>query len=260
MIRLLKIGGSLITDKQKPYTARLDVIREIALAVKNAYGNQFMIGHGGGSFPHTSAKKYRTIEGFVNEESKLGLGIVHYDATALNQIFVHALHEAGVPAMSFHPSSFVLPFNDHPEKVFLDPLFEALRLGIVPVFYGDALVDGKKGCTIYSTEKLIALIAKHVKNAVIGMAEMVGGVYTADPLKNPDAELIPEINRENYREIFELLGGSHGIDVTGGMRHKVEELLKLAREGIPSVIFRGTPSNIERFLKGEPVEGTWIHW
>ena len=54
------------------------------------------------------------------------------------------------------------------------------------------------------------------------------------------------------------IGGSAGVDVTGGMRGKLLELLDLADLGIDSVIFNaGIEGNIARALKGECV-GTRI--
>ena len=50
----LKLGGSLITDKDKPYTARTQVIadiaKEIVAARKTDPDMELLIGHGSGSF------------------------------------------------------------------------------------------------------------------------------------------------------------------------------------------------------------------
>ena len=55
---LIKIGGSLITDKTKPYTTRPEVIKRIAKEIKEAVSEKdvnLIIGHGAGSFGHQSA-------------------------------------------------------------------------------------------------------------------------------------------------------------------------------------------------------------
>ena len=60
---LLKLGGSLITDKTKPYTANIPVIKRLAREIHEAREEKdinLIVGHGGGSFPHVSAKKYQT--------------------------------------------------------------------------------------------------------------------------------------------------------------------------------------------------------
>ncbi|MFN8459248.1 MAG: hypothetical protein U0401_32125 [Anaerolineae bacterium] len=52
---LLKLGGSVITDKTKPFTARMDVIERLAQEINHALTDrggdlQLIIGHGAGSF------------------------------------------------------------------------------------------------------------------------------------------------------------------------------------------------------------------
>jgi len=50
------------------------------------------------------------------------------------------------------------------------------------------------------------------------------------------------------------------VDVTGGMRHKIEESLEMAQKsGISSVIICGkTEGNLEKAMSGEVVTGTEI--
>jgi len=262
-LRLLKIGGSVITDKTKPYTPRHEVIGEIAAAVAKAYFSgrkNFILGHGGGSFPHTSAKKYGVVRGIVDHVTRFGVGVVHRDATEINQIFMMALHGRNVPALSFHPSSFIFLRGGEVEKILVEPLECALGWGLVPVVYGDVVVDGVKGSKILSTETVFEILTKYMKVGVIGMAERFGGVFTSDPSVDPSAELVERVDRHNAHEVLSYTGASHGIDVTGGMRHKLERLLELAKRGVDSILFKGTPENIERFLMGKKVEGTYITW
>jgi len=265
-LRILKLGGALITDKTKPYTARTDTIYRISDEINRAFkeGAVFLVGHGGGSFPHTSAKKYRTAEGFVHDKSAYGAAVVHFDATTLNQIVIRSLLEAGVPAMAFHPDSFLLMSGGRVSRVFLRPILSALDKGYVPIFYGDVIVDTEKGCGIASTETIIYEMARRLRTYYkieVGMAEIVGGVYTADPTRDGAAELIERIDRTNYRQVCRFLGGSHGIDVTGGMLHKVKILASLARMGIRSYIFDGTSADsVYRFLTGKNVKGTVVEW
>ncbi len=81
---LVKLGGSLITDKDKPYTARREVITQLVEQVsliKHENPNlKLIIGNGAGSFAHQSANKYNTINGFSCDEEKLGFCLVHQDA------------------------------------------------------------------------------------------------------------------------------------------------------------------------------------
>ena len=63
----LKLGGSLITDKERPRTPRLDTLRDLSTQIAAARARDpnllLLIGHGSGSFGHVVAKKYATRDG-----------------------------------------------------------------------------------------------------------------------------------------------------------------------------------------------------
>jgi isopentenyl phosphate kinase len=66
------------------------------------------------------------------------------------------------------------------------------------------------------------------------------------------------MGRDDLIKFEGFIGASAGVDVTGGMRGKIAELLDLADRGTESVIFNaGREGNIVRALKGERV-GTRI--
>jgi len=58
------------------------------------------------------------------------------------------------------------------------------------------------------------------------------------------------------------IGEPSGTDVTGGMRHRVESALALARLGVPSLLANGlTPGLLGKALAGhpsQPVPGTEV--
>ena len=102
---LLKLGGSIITNKTQPFTARMDVIDRLAAEIKAALDErgddlQLIIGHGSGSFGHEAAAKYRTNEGAVAADSWLGFAEVAAAAAELNTIVMKALRNAGVPVVT----------------------------------------------------------------------------------------------------------------------------------------------------------------
>jgi len=258
---LIKLGGSLITDKAKPFTPRLDVIKRLANEVHEARetGLKIIIGHGGGSFPHKPAKDYRTNEGIISKDSYKGISLVQDAASRLNRIIVNSLIEAGENAVSVQPSAGLIAENGRIREWYLESIKEMLKHNLLPVPYGDVALDLKKGCCIISTEEILNYLAKHLGSKRIVLAGIVEGVFTSDPQKNPDAKLIREINSKNYELIKKYLGGSAGIDVTGGMLHKVEEMLELAKAGIESELISGEKENILlRSLLGEKGLGTII--
>lgn len=258
----LKLGGSLITQKDKPFTEDREVINRIAKEIHEARKEKYfnlLIGNGGGSYPHVPAKKYKTAEGIINKESLKGIAEVQDAASRLNRIVVRALLDVGENAISIQPSSVCLTQNSRIVEFYPKPLEIFLEKDMIPVVYGDVGLDLKRGCCIISTEELFVFLAKKLKPTKIISAGMVDGVFTADPLKNSKAELIPDITSKNYPKIKKMLAGSAGIDVTGGMFHKVERYLELSKIGVNSYIISGAVKNrLKDTLLDKEVRGTVI--
>ena len=106
MVTLLKLGGSLITDKNKNATLRSDVLTRLASEIHNALEQNphpLLIGHGSGSFGHFEAKKHNTINGVQTQEQWQGFARVSTIASALNFHVANALQEAGVPILRIQP-------------------------------------------------------------------------------------------------------------------------------------------------------------
>jgi len=265
---LLKLGGSVITDKTNPFTARTDVINRLATEIKNALDErgddlQLIIGHGSGSFGHEVANKYQTHKGAVSADSWLGFAEVAAAAAELNYIVLTALRRAGVPALKFQPSASTRTRGNQLMYLETFPLKEALSHGLVPIVYGDVSIDASQGMSIVSTEKLFDNLARELTPARIILAGQVDGVYESDPLANPAAGIIEDIDRTNWDEVELMLGGSHGTDVTGGMFTKVQEMYRLTVAMPPMqamIISAEEAGNVEAVLKGQTVNfGTLIN-
>jgi len=260
----LKLGGSLITQKDKPFTENREIIRQIAKEIHEARKKKsfrLLIGNGGGSYPHVPAKKYKTAKGIINRNSLKGIAEVQDAASRLNRIIVRALLDAGENAISIQPSSVCLTRNSRIVEFYTKPLEMFLEKNMIPVVYGDVGLDLKKGCCIISTEELFVFLAKKLKPKRIISVGIVDGVFTADPFKDKKAKLIPEITLKNYPKIKKMLAGSAGIDVTGGMLHKVERYLELTEIEIKSYIISGKAKNqLKNALLGKKVSGTVIRY
>ncbi|MBU5557470.1 MAG: isopentenyl phosphate kinase [Candidatus Aenigmatarchaeota archaeon] len=261
---IVKLGGSILTDKTKPFTADMDTINRLAAeihAARMANKNlKILLGHGGGSFPHVPAKEYRVKDGIISEKSIKGISLVQDAASQLNRIVVRALIDAGENAISVQPSAAAFMKDGKIFKWYVEPIAEMLKHNMLPVFYGDVVLDLDKGCSIASTELLIDYLIQVFRPQRVIVAGNVDGVFTADPHKDKNAKLIPLITPENFCEVKKYLGGAAGIDVTGGMLHKIERLLELAKLGIESeIVNAGRPDCLKRALLGEKGLGTIIH-
>jgi len=264
----LKLGGSVITDKTNPFTVRLEVLERLAHEIKNALlvrGTelQLIIGHGSGSFGHVAAAKYQTQRGAVAADSWLGLAEVAAAASELNHLVIKALRQANVPAIKFQPSASTRMRGQQLLYFETFPLKEVLRHGLVPVIYGDVSLNATQGMSIVSTEMLFDNLAQELSPAKIILSGQVGGVYDRDPVACPTAALIRQITPTNWTEVETKLGGSHGVDVTGGMLTKVREMYNLTLAMPPMqvmIISAEIPGNVEAALTGQAIElGTVIN-
>jgi isopentenyl phosphate kinase len=258
----LKLGGSLITDKHTPRSARLDVINRIAREITNALQTnpelQIVLGHGSGSFGHTSGKKHGTIDGVDSAAGWLGFAEVWHDASLLNKIVLDSLVEAGLPALAFPPSSSIISQDRNIITWNLNPLQSALRQGLIPVVFGDVVFDTARGGTILSTEDLFTHLALKLNPDRILLTGLDPGVWKDFPVCT---SLLKEITPVELPPLQEKIQQSQAPDVTGGMETKVEQMLQLIKK-LPSLevaIFSGEePGNIQNSLGGD-IKGTVLH-
>jgi isopentenyl phosphate kinase len=236
---LIKLGGSLITDKNKPYTVKAKIIKNLVKQIKfilaKDKNTKLILGNGAGSFGHYSAQKYNIKDGIKRESQKYGFSVVQNDVKRLNQIVVGELLRQKINAVSIHPSSIIVCSNGKPKKVFLDSLLGLIKQDITPVIYGDIVYDAVKGSHIFSTEDLFKILIDKLHNKHI-VIEKVIYLTTVDGVLDTNGRVIKNITNKNYRKIKKGLYKPAGFDVTGGMRHKLDEALKLTKRKIKTHI------------------------
>jgi isopentenyl phosphate kinase len=259
-IILIKLGGSLITNKSKPLELRAEVLADLVSQVKKAWDeteDSIILAHGSGSFGHVPAEKYKTIDGKIHEQSVYGAAVVEDVASQLNRIVVGECLKQNLPAVSIRPFDVLHLDKGKVKRVDLDSLIHSLSLGFLPVLYGDVVLDLKTGFTIWSTEKVLNLLASEMK--IRGMkVDKVIHCGETDGFLVKD-KVVPEINLGNVMEMKKFVGTTKGFDVTGGMLHKVEEALITAEAGIDSYIIGGNHGgNLFRAIVGEEFIGTRI--
>ena len=248
----MKLGGSIITDKKSSYTANIQAIKTIANVLKTVK-SPLLISHGSGSFGHTSAQKYGGKHGY---HSLLGIAKVAKDAAEINRIVMDNLIDEGLPAISFRPQSFLMAENGVLKDSFVIPLQEALWQGLIPVVYGDVILDTKWKSTIFSGETTLNILCRFLQKKY-EIPEIIE-LCDVDGVLNLNQETIPHINTGNWKEINKYLIKNSVTDVTGGMRHKIESALDIAQLGIKTIITNGNKrESIKKAIEGKAV-GTVI--
>lgn len=246
----LKLGGSLITEKSKPLTARLDIIQqlagEIAEALQSDPDLRLVIGHGSGSFGHFTAARYGTHHGSSSSENWRGFCEVADAARQLHRIVMHALLEQDLPVMSFSPSSMMIARAGELNADFSEPVHLALDAGLIPVLHGDAVLDTSRGSSILSTEQVFAALGQRMKPERMLLAGIEPGVL------DPDGHVLDLIQAADL-DLLEF-STPENADVTGGMRSKVEQASLFASQhpGTEVIIFApSSPGSLTRVLLGE---------
>ncbi len=260
-VTILKIGGSVLTDKSLPSTSRPDQIRRIAAEIKAGMSSKLVLVHGAGSFGHHQAREFGLKSG-LNEKSIRGIMPTHNAVRELNDMIVAALYANGVYAAPVHPLSACVLKDGRIEHLDLDVIDRMLADGIVPVLHGDVVMDTVKGIDVLSGDQLVAYLAKALGAKKVGIGTNVDGVYAgihANGVDAKDFKIIRAITPSHIDQVKESLSGSGGVDVTGGMYGKIMELMELTGSGVTSCVFNAEkPGNTASFLKGENVEGTLI--
>ncbi len=256
---ILKIGGSVITDKNGELTARTETINRLAEETRKADIKNLIIVHGGGSFGHPTAQKYGINEGLKNDSQKVGFAETHHVMTVLNGLVMDALVWHSVPAFSIAPSCCVVTENGR-IKFFEDKILKSLlKMGIIPVLYGDAILDEKLGFAVLSGDQIVSHLAMkfHADKIVIGMD--TDGLYDADPKVTRNAKLYSHLTLSELKKVKSKLTGSIAADVTGGMLGKITELVPAIEQGIPVMMVNAAkPNRVYEALVGDKGEGTFI--
>jgi isopentenyl phosphate kinase len=256
----LKLGGSLITDKARPETARPDVLARLAQELAEARAERpklrLLLGHGSGSFGHVAAAKHGTHLGAHTEQEWRGFLEVWQAAHRLHGHVLEALRSAGLPAMSFPPSATAVCENGEIMSLAHEPILLALEASLLPVVLGDVAFDRHRGATILSTERVMGWLADALAPSRILLAGVEEGVYERFPLRDRPLERLSHPDLERL-----ALGESTGTDVTGGMAAKVRWGLDMIRRRPDREIriFSATaPGNLLRAIRGDAM-GTLIY-
>lgn len=254
MLIFLKLGGSLITDKDRPYTARLDVIKRIAGEIYKAMNEdpdlKVVLGHGSGSYGHFAAVESGFREGASTKSHWFGFQRVWNSAHELNGIVIAECNKSGLPVVSFSPSASLSADNKKIMEWNTYPIKSALKNELMPVVFGDTIFDHSLGGVILSTEELFLFLIDQLNPDRIILAGKEPGVWADFPEKT---NLFPIITPEKYDDVKSKISSSTSIDVTGGMHKKVFLMIEAVSKNTAlsvEIISGEIPGNIYKSLKG----------
>src|SRR3989338_904148 len=191
---LIKLGGSIITNKEKPLSPRKKTIENIVKHLKKI-DESIIIVHGGGSFGHYWSVKY-DMHTKPMKYNTHGVSIIKNSMIELN-------------TYCLPPTDFMS--GDKPITNKIKEIKKIADAGLIPITFGDALWYGRKKTYILSGDKIMTHLSKILKPRLCIFALNEDGLYS--DLKSK--KLIRELKGENP------IISKNNMDVTGGMTRKV---------------------------------------
>jgi len=278
-VAVVKLGGSVITDKTKIRGLREETLKRLVDEIKEGFreraktGWKLVVVHGAGSFGHILAKEGKVYMGLIGaedeEESRRRIEYmakVQADVRRLNIHVLDAFNAADVPVFSIPPASIGVMRGGRIKSMDTGLFSSSMEMGLVPVSFGDVVLDTRNGFSICSGDQIILHLARMLPSHGFVVRDVVfvtdvDGIYTADPKKDPNARLIPVIGPD--ADLDKLAEGSKGttdsgvVDVTGAMGGKLYESVEMAKAGARVFFLNGNaPGRLRDYLIGKKVVGT----
>ncbi|MCL2712621.1 MAG: isopentenyl phosphate kinase [Methanomassiliicoccaceae archaeon] len=247
---LIKLGGSVITDKKEYKRFRKDVVSRLCREIKDS-GKEVIIVHGAGSFGHVIAKQYELQKGRIRNDQTEGIAKVASDTRELNNLIVSELTNAGIPSVAVPTGSCFLMDDGKLLMNDVEILQRYMKIGIAPVMMGDILVDRKKEFGICSGDEIMRCLASVFSPEKIIFVSDVDGLYDRDPKTTKNAKLIMDVNEDVLNKIPDEMTVA---DVTGGVRSKMRTMLSMCSDGRECILVNGTvDGRLRSLLLGEEV-------
>ena len=246
---LIKLGGSVITDKKEYKRFRRDVVRRLCREIGDS-GKDVIVVHGAGSFGHMVAKEFELHRGHIRSDQTGAVAKVSHDMRELNNMVVSELIDAGIPSVSVPPGACSVTdggkilMNDEILRKYAD-------LKIVPVMFGDVVLDRERGFGICSGDSIMRCLADMFDPDTVIFVSDVDGLYDRDPKTAGDAVLIDSVTED----VLERISSEMSVaDVTGGIREKMRAMLDMCSEGRDCILVNGTAEGrLHSLLKGKEV-------
>lgn len=227
---LLKLSGEALMG-ERPYGIDPEVVTFMAKEIKKVYdlGVQVAVVIGGGNI-------YRGVEGTAKGMERATADYMGMLATVINALALqNALEMLGVPTRV----QSAIEMRELAEPYIRRRAIRHLEKGRVVIFAAGT------GNPYFTTDTAASLRAMEIGAEIIFKATKVDGVYTDDPVKNPDAKRYKKVS---YMEV--LKKGLHVMDSTA---------ISLCMDNaLPIMVFNvRRPDSIKKAVQGKQI-GTLV--
>ncbi len=250
---LIKLGGSVITDKAEYHKFNKETVARLADEIRRS-GQKVIIVHGAGSFGHVVSKQYNLQRGYETDEQIPAVARVMCDTRELSAMVVEELLAKDIPAVSVPIGSCFVADDGRLVVDNEEPLRRLTDLGIMPVMFGDVLTDRKKGFSIVSGDQVMEYLCQMYNPEKVVFVSDIDGLYDKNPKTEKNARMIGTVTKKKMDEIATV---SNVDDVTGGVRNKMEAMLRMTDGDRHCYLVNGNaPNRLYNLLKGETVTCT----
>lgn len=248
-IVIVKLGGSLISNKAIPYSVNGEIIDRIALEIKqfsDISHFSLIIVHGGGSFGHPMAYKYAIHKGYSKDIPIQidGLLKTHRKMLDLNHILVNSFIAQGLKVFSLPPSVVFMEKNGSLVFSGKQLIEELLEWQIIPILFGDILFTDRHNFKILSGDTIIQHLC-----AEFGSQQVEKVIFTFDQdgilKKSEEGQqfgLVYNLNSSELKEFknsWNNFDSGEKYDVTGSLAGKIEKILKIVDMDITVKLING---------------------
>jgi len=252
---VVKLGGSVVTEKAKPLSFRREVVLSLARELKGSPASHLVLVHGGGSFGHPVAQKHRIREGLVKPDQIPGFARTVLQMRDLNNRVVEAANEAGLSAVGFPASTMFVTEGGRITSASMDAFLSCLEAKMTPVTCGDAVFDRSRTFTILSGDQIAVYLSIRLNARKLIFLVDVDGVYMFDHAAR-EPVLLPVYHGSERLVSLDAKGRE---DVTGGIVGKLDEALAAAERGVEVYVANGlVPGRLLDLLSGRETPCTRI--
>ena len=258
---VIKLGGGLITNKNKAKTLDKDAINKVCEVINILKEEKYkiIIVHGAGSYGHILSKEMKISEGInhdIRDKQIKAVKQIRENMRELNNEVIDSLKKVNLNSIGFPPSIWAK--NIGKEFTGDISIFEKKLEGEIPICFGDVVDrDDEKEFGILSGDDLMYRLSIEIPdvNFTIFLLGDVDGVMDKPP-DNSDAKLIS--NWKNNDSI--QTSHNSDVDVTGGMDLKLMRASEIA-EKIDNVWFLNgnRPERILQLVRTGSAIGTKIN-
>ena len=234
---VIKIGSSLLTDNGT--RLNLDLIDKLAKqisSIREAGASVSIVSSGAVAFG-MSRLKWATRPKSIHDLQA---------AAAIGQIGLARAYQDSFEKLGLQAAQILLTHDDLTQRArYLNArstLRTLLELGVIPIVNENDSVATEE-IKFGDNDTLASLVANLTEANLMILLTDQEGLYTSDPRKNKDAQLVQEITADDPK-LDKMASGAGSQFGRGGMQTKVFAARKAARSGARTVIANGMTTDI----------------